>query len=475
MGRMQKLKLAPGVAEEMLNPNFWLNSEDEKQIMSRKEINNFNQLTSEQAKKLNNEQVFLDLENYEDILSSREIEKIMDNQNNSVQLQKRDYYNREGRRISKAEKKVIIENLNQQELDQRDFEIKDKNESSKRTNEKKMSSDKIKVDFAVLIRRSNLKKYPTDTLLAPDENSTDQDLNQLTALSVGTPCAVLGESRDEKWFFVQAKLYTGWIKRKDTALADDKEQALSYLKSERFLVVTESFVQTEPNPFAEDISNILFQMGDKIPLLEDEEIPDSIPENNLQAQSAEGCYAVWVPTRNKDGRLEYKKALLALSNGLSEGFLSYSRANIIRQAFKLLGERYGWGGLYQRRDCSRFVMDIYRTVGIELPRDSGLAQQKAAAGKTVELNGDISSKKKKLEQLNPGDALYMPGHVVIYLGRKNGRDYIIHSASGYSKRIDAEAVPVTVHGVFLMRAEELLKSGEKSYLEAFELARKFHF
>lgn len=454
MGKMQELKLAPGVSEEMLEPEFWLSKKDYNIILNREEIRSFNLATLQRAKKFAEEEVFLDLHNYPDFLSVKTITKIMKAEDLKAELMSKSYYNSEGRELSLAEKEMITENLN---LGYFENNLESKKE----------------IDYAVLVKRSSIKKYPTDIFLAPDKSSLDMDLNQLTALSVGTPCAVLAESRDQSWVFVQAKLYSGWVKKENTALAKNKEQALSYLENEKFLVAAESRVETEPNPFAQDISNLLFQMGDKIPLVDNDEIPDSIPENNPQAQSAEGCYVVWLPTRKKDGTLQFKKALIARSNDLNEGFLAYSRANIIKEAFKLLGERYGWGGLFKRRDCSRFIMDIYRTVGIELPRDSNIAQQKIAAGKSIEISGDLKTRKKFLNRLEAGDVVYMKGHVVMYLGKRDDKHYLIHAGSGYAKKIEAENRAVTVHGVFLMKAEQLLKSGENTYLESFKLARKF--
>jgi hypothetical protein len=454
MGKMQELKSAPDVREEMLNAEFWLKEDDYKIIMNEEEIENFNFSTYQRAIKFDKEEVFLDLEKYPEELRKKRIREIMEIENKAFELKQKKYYNRQGVQLSDKQKKLIIENSNPDYL------------------ENEVESDK-KISFAVLVKRSSIKKYPTNIFLALDEISRDLDINQLTALSVGTPCAVLAESKDQNWLFIQAKLYKGWVKKSSTAAAKNKEEALSYLKNERFLVVTESRIETEPNPFDRDISNVVFQMGDKVPLLKNEEIPVSIPESNPQAQSAEGCYAVWLPTRKKDGTLKLKKALIARSNDLNEGFLNYSRANIIKQAFKLLGERYGWGGLFNRRDCSRFIMDIYRTVGIELPRDSGSAQQKIAAGKRIEIKGELEARKMGLSQLEAGDPIYMKGHVVLYLGKSESKHYLIHSASGYSKKVNSENFPVTVHGVFVMKAEQLMKEGNGTYLEAFNLARKF--
>ena len=51
-------------------------------------------------------------------------------------------------------------------------------------------------------------------------------------------------------------------------------------------------------------------------------------------------------------------------------YLPLNRANLLRQGFKFLGERYGWGHSYNARDCSGFVSEVYRSFGVQLPRNT---------------------------------------------------------------------------------------------------------
>ena len=451
MSKSQKLKLAPGVREEMLNPEFWIENKLKNIIMNRKEIAEFNQLVFKKAKNKENEEEFCDLKNYPQTITKEKLYKLMEDFSLPQRLKEKDFYNINSKEISKKEKKQLIKRIN---LD----EIKEKNE----------------VEFGVLIKRASIRGFPTKEVFATNPETIDQDILQLTALSVGTPCAILHISNDKKWFYIQAKRYRGWVKRDKVARAESKKKALSYFNTNNFLIVTESRVETEPNPFDKQISHILFQMGDKIPLVKDTEIPDSIPENNQQAQSPEGAYVIRIPVKGKNEKLKYKKALIARSNDLSEGYLRYTRENLVKQAFKLLGERYGWGGLYQRRDCSRFIMDIYRTVGIQIPRDAGFPQEEISAGKVYEFSGGLKERRKVLDKLEAGDPIYMKGHVVMYLGKINGEHYVIHSGSGYGKKDkNGDHKPITVHGVFVMKIEQLMKSSKTTYLESFKLAKKF--
>ena len=73
----------------------------------------------------------------------------------------------------------------------------------------------------------------------------------------------------------------------------------------------------------------------------------------------------------RDGRLQLAPALIPRGQDARVGDLPLSRANLLRRAFKLLGERYGWGHDYAGRDCSGFLSDVFATFGVRMPRNTG--------------------------------------------------------------------------------------------------------
>src|SRR5690554_1690061 len=446
----QRPKLAPGVKLEMLSADYWLSAKEEEVLLNASEIAEFNQQSLQRAREKHLEAYLRDLADYPDEISGSYLLEAIDPYSISEKAGEKGYFS-DGKRVTDREINDLIKNCNLQQI-----------------------PDRVRVKFGMLLRRSNLRALPADKIFASSPDTTDQDLLQLTALSAGTPVLIFHHSLDWKWCYVQAPTCRGWVKGKQIGIARNRAEIFSYINSERFLIVTGSRVETEPNPFDTSISNVLSQMGDKIPLVADRELPDSIPEDNQQAQSPEGCYVIWLPVRAEGGCLSFRKALIARGNDLREGYLPYTRKNIISQAFKLLGERYGWGGLFTRRDCSRFIMDIFRTAGIQLPRDSGAPQEEIPPGKTVHFSGSIKDRRKALLKLAPGDVIYMKGHVMMYLGQAENKHYVIHAGSGYSKRNEKNEIePVTVHGVFVMELEQFLKNGEKTYLETLKLARSF--
>lgn len=76
------------------------------------------------------------------------------------------------------------------------------------------------------------------------------------------------------------------------------------------------------------------------------------------------------------------------------------RDAIVANAFNYVGTPYGTGA--GQLDCSGFVQLVFANVGISLPRTSGA---QAASGYRV-----------SAAEALPGDLIYSPGHIGIYLG-----------------------------------------------------------
>ena len=71
------------------------------------------------------------------------------------------------------------------------------------------------------------------------------------------------------------------------------------------------------------------------------------------------------------------------------------------------------------RDCSAYLMDIFRCFGFLFPRNS--RNQMAMPGKTAVFSGKkLSEKQKMLDSLECGTVLGFAGHVFMYLGKEKG-------------------------------------------------------
>ena len=111
-----------------------------------------------------------------------------------------------------------------------------------------------------------------------------------------------------------------------------------------------------------------------------------------------------------------------------------TRRAVLTEAFHYLGTPYGWGGEAGGRDCSRFLMDVFETFGVELPRFS--AFQSLAGSFSVDVSGVESERERELlidAAARRGVALlHFPGHIMLYLGRDtDGRPMAIHAFAEY--------------------------------------------
>ena len=91
--------------------------------------------------------------------------------------------------------------------------------------------------------------------------------------------------------------------------------------------------------------------------------------------------------------------------------------DIVAAAEHYVGSPYLWGGKsFFGLDCSGLVQNVFRDIGIRVPRDTDM--QRDAIGEAVAIAGE--------SDLHRGDLLYMPGHVLIYVGGGE----VIHASDG---------------------------------------------
>ena len=103
--------------------------------------------------------------------------------------------------------------------------------------------------------------------------------------------------------------------------------------------------------------------------------------------------AVWLPVRDATARCLRHRRCCRGTPTRAPAPLPLTRANLIRQAFKFLGERYGWGHDYNARDCSGFVSEVYRSMGVLMPRNTS-DQARSPALRPHPLRHDATAPKR---------------------------------------------------------------------------------
>lgn len=274
--------------------------------------------------------------------------------------------------------------------------------------------------WALVTRRAALRRYPTDERVFSAPGQLDLDRFQESAFFPGTPVAVLHDSADGRWRFVVGATYAAWVL--DEALAySDKATVLGY-PARAGRVVLEPVARLAHAPEAPAVSGLALDMGVALP-----ERRDWPTSQAVNGQSALASVVVEMPTRDADGALRLVPALLPRAEASHDGPLPASRANVLRQAFRFLGERYGWGHDDGARDCSGFVGEVYRSVGLALPRNTG-DQARSPALSREPLEGlDRASRLAAIGRLAPGDLVYLPGHVAMVVGHDEAGPWVIHS------------------------------------------------
>ena len=278
------------------------------------------------------------------------------------------------------------------------------------------------VRFGTAIRDTQIRAFPTDDPSYTEPNYVEFDMNVESVAKIWEPLALLHTSHDGRWMLAQSPSVLGWVKSEDIAVIG-RDALKKYLDMD-FLVITGNRIFLDRSHTSPQAERTELTMGTRLPLVKGVDIVDGI--------TADYSNTAILPGRDKDGNFIEKRARIPLHCDTSVGYLPYTQANIIKQAFKMLGERYGWGGLWNARDCSAYIKDIYLTFGVELPRNS---RSQTRIPSTHFDTKDMQPEKKELLilKLPAGAILQMPGHIVLYLGRFNGRPYIIHDAYAYGE------------------------------------------
>jgi hypothetical protein len=135
-----------------------------------------------------------------------------------------------------------------------------------------------------------------------------------------------------------------------------------------------------------------------------------------------------------DGTLTFRKGYLSKDEDVRQGFLPYTQEYLAHQAFKMLHQSYGWGEMFGARDCSRFIMDIFATFGILMPRNSKLQAKIGIPLGHIE-GMTLKEKQRVLDRAIPlATTLRLPGHIMLYLGKDKGNYYAIHNIWAIQKR-----------------------------------------
>jgi hypothetical protein len=314
--------------------------------------------------------------------------------------------------------------------------------------------------FGMVVRRANLRTFPTHLRAFSSQGETDIDRFQESALFPGTPVVIAHSSEDGEWLFVVSPRYEAWIEKQHVA-EGSAEEVFGYTRRTPYVVVTGNTAHTVFTREQPAVSELQLDMGVRVPMLT--EWPSDKPVNG---QHPYASHVVELPVRTERGALQFTPALLPKTADVSIGYLPMTPANLLQQSFKFLGERYGWGHSYNARDCSGFVSEVYRSFGVHLPRNTRDQGVSPALNRIAFTEAD--SREKRLEvlrKLQVGDLIYIPGHVMMVIGHDAGMPYVIHDTTGITYRNDKEITRVRLNGVSVTPLTPLLLDESRSVVD----------
>lgn len=259
----------------------------------------------------------------------------------------------------------------------------------------------------LLVEPADLRCVPTTTGLFRGKIDPDFDRNQCSRLHPGDLVRVQRETSDG-WLYVRAGHGVGWLHR--PSLSPALQQAdLDRLGGPRVIVV-------------------------------DDLVPAWTASGELHLLRLGGAFPA--VTHHEDG--DAIQLLVPTIAGLEDAFVvddrdamaleppSFTRRAALTLLFGRLMDPYGWGGLHGFRDCSALLLDTLAVFGVKLGRHSSIQAQ---AGERV-IDTEALSDTDKLAAIRAAHReglvfLYMPGHIMVYLGELDGRPYAISAISEY--------------------------------------------
>lgn len=264
---------------------------------------------------------------------------------------------------------------------------------------------------AIVVRHADLRLAPTAKPRFARIEGAGQgwpfDDFQQSSMAVGTPLMVHHASRDGAWLLVQSPMAWGWVESASVAFADEAFQSL-WQSAPLGCAVREGVSLKSAGAFLAlaDIGTVLPMSGQML----------------------------LVPVRGADARASAAHVSVEAGSFLPMPQPLTAQA-VAAVGDRMMGENYGWGGMYGNRDCSAMMRDLFAPFGIWLPRNSA-AQAKAGDFHSVQGMSAEGKSEAILRGAEPfRTLLWLPGHIGLYVGRFEGRPVFFHDIWGVRSKL----------------------------------------
>lgn len=270
----------------------------------------------------------------------------------------------------------------------------------------------------VTLREVDLRAFPTTRPLLRDPSLAGEgfpfDYLQNSAVHANSPIFISHYSEDREWAYVFSSFASGWIKNNEFVILEDEDRGF-WQSAQQIYIIKEGIAIYDAS------GDFLYKskIGMSFAIISE----DEISYKALTVASHIGTKAIY-STSIISKEIATKEPLnLSIDN----------LPSIVREVSKT---NYGWGGMYEQRDCSSMLRDMFTPFGIWLPRNSA---QQSKVGKVISLkdmNEDEKTRVIKEKGVPFQTLLYKKGHVVLYVGTYNDDIVVFHNTWGIKTKKD---------------------------------------
>lgn len=266
--------------------------------------------------------------------------------------------------------------------------------------------------YGVTLKETNIRAFPTIKPVLNDPSLAGEgfpfDYMQNSTIHANKPILISHYSKDKAWAFIFSSFTSGWIKVSEFVVID-KKYTDTWQKAKQVRIIKEGV------PIYKQDGSYLFEskIGMMFALIDEDE----------------NFYTILTVSSYNNSQPLYNKS--KISKGIAtKSVLTLNKTNLKNIINEVSKTNYGWGGMYEQRDCSSMLRDMYAPFGIWLPRNS---YQQSLVGKVNSLSKFTNDKKIKFikEKASPFKTLlYKKGHIVLYVGTYEGEIVVFHNTWG---------------------------------------------
>lgn len=261
---------------------------------------------------------------------------------------------------------------------------------------------------AITTRWMNLRVLPTIKPLYKNPSKPGDgypfDLLQNSSVSFNEPIFVSHYSVDGGWAYIFTNNASGWVEANNIAILTPEQVGL--LKKKEKLFITQDKVALK------DI-NDQFITYSRIGM-----VLSALGENGDEYRG------LWV-----DGNGIIREVRVP-KNAAHIGIRMLNKEELISIGSNLMQNTYGWGGMFEERDCSSMIRDYFTPFGIWLPRNSAEQARKGEVISFKDLNNTQKIALIKEKGIPFETILYKKGHVLLYVGTYDDNVMVMHNIWG---------------------------------------------